>query len=185
MRKSIISRIILHSLTVLFTPYLYILVCNVTLPIVNCSASSVSHDCTKAFSKSDGEYWHSENTEQLEWIRLDLDDDYFIKNLQVRQASNHKVNSITVVFSDYTEVRQKLEEVSNKWVDVHLPLDITSSYINITTMRENRTEARMAIGQVRVRGCHPGTYLTSVSQILYISYYDSIISLFYKTIIFK
>ena len=166
MRKSIISRIILHSLTVLFTPYLYILVCNVTLPIVNCSASSVSHDCTKAFSEPDNEYWHSENTEQLEWIRLDLDDDYFIKNLQVRQASNHMVKSITVVFSDYTEVRRKLEDVSDKWLDVHLPPNITSSYINITTMRENRTNGHMAIGQVRVRGCHPGTYLTSVSQIL-------------------
>ena len=76
--------------------------------------------------------------------------------------------SITVVFSDYTEVRRKLEEVSNKWFDIHLPPNITSSYINITTMRENRTDARMTIGQVRVRGCHPGTYLTSVSQIQYI-----------------
>ena len=163
MRESIISRIILYSLTVLFTSYFYILVCNVTLPIVNCSASSVSHDCPRVFSESDGEYWESDNTEQLEWIRLDLDDDYFIKNLQVRQASNHKVRSITVVFSDYTEVRQKLEEVSDKWLDVHLPPNITSSYINITTMRDNRTDARMRIGKVRVRGCHPGTYLTSVS----------------------
>ena len=158
----------LYSLTVLFTPYFYILVCNVTLPIVNCSASSVSHDCTKAFSEPDNEHWDSDNTEQLEWIRLDLDDDYFINALQVRQASSHKVKSITVVFSDYTVVRQNLEEDSNKWLDVQLPPNITSSYINITTMRENRTDAQMAIGQVRVRGCHPGTYLTSVSQIQYI-----------------
>ena len=167
-RDEKINYIILHSLTVLFTPYFYILVCNVTLPIVNCSASSVSHDCTKAFSEPDNEHWQSEHTEQLEWIRLDLDDDYFIKNLQVRQASNHRVKSITVVFSDYTEVRRKLEDVSDKWLDVHLPPNITSSYINVTTMRDNRTDARMRIGKVRVRGCHPGTYLRSVSQIQYI-----------------
>ena len=113
----------------------------------------------------DNEHWDSDNTEQLEWIRLDLDDDYFINALQVRQASNHMVKSITVVFSDYTEVRRKLEEVPNKWLYVQLPPNITSHYINITTMRENRTDAQMAIGQVRVRGCHPGTYLTSASQI--------------------
>ena len=119
----------------------------------------------------DNEHWDSDNTEQLEWIRLDLDDDYFIKDLQMRQARNHMVKSITVVFSDYTEVRRKLEVVPNKWLDIQLPPNITSRYINITTMRENRTDGQMAIEQVRVRGCHPGTYLTSVSQILYVYIY--------------
>ena len=128
-----LNHIILFSFIFLFTLYFYTLVCNVTLPIVNCSASSRSEDCTKAFSESEGEYWDSDNTKGLEWIRLDLDDDYFINGLQVRQAGSHEVISITAVFSDYKEANQTLEKVSNKWLDVQLPPNITSSYINITT----------------------------------------------------
>ena len=62
-----------------------------------------------------------------------------------------------VVFSDGTEVNSTLEQQANEWLSVELPTGIVSSYINISTFRENRTHDHMAVEQVRVGGCQPGT----------------------------
>ena len=149
---NILKDLLSNSIIVLFN-----LVCNVTLSIANCSASSKDEDCEKAFDESDTAHWESDSTKHVEWIKLNLDDGYYINDLQVRQQSTYKAKSIMVVFSDGTEVNSTLEQQANEWLSVELPAGIVSSYINISTFRENRTHDQMAVEQVRVGGCQPGT----------------------------
>ena len=66
------------------------------------------------------------------------------------------------MFSDGTAAPQELEETSKKWLHVHIPNDVISNYINITSKFENRTNKHMDIEEVRVRGCYPGTYLLNM-----------------------
>ena len=140
--------------------------CNGTISIVNCSASSTTspptYSCRKVFDESVSSYWHSHDTEKLEWITLDLGDEYYIKELKIRQYSSNMVKSITVMFSDGTAAPQELEEISNKWLHVRLPNNVISNYINITSEYENRTNKHMDIEEVRVRGCYPGKHLLNM-----------------------
>ena len=148
---SIILKDILSNSIILLS---YI-VCNVTLSIANCSASSKEEDCEKAFDESD--HWLSTSTGHVEWIKLNLDHGYYITDLQLRQDGSYKARSVMVVFSDGTEVNSTLEQKADEWLNVELPTGIVSRYINITTLRENRTHDHMSVKQVRVGGCQPGT----------------------------
>ena len=75
----------------------------------------------------------------------------------MRQDGSYKARSVMVVFSDGTEVNSTLEQKADEWLNVELPTGIVSRYINITTLRENRTHDHMSVKQVRVGGCQPGT----------------------------
>ena len=98
------------------------------------------------------------------WVRVNLKQEYYIKNVMIYQhsATNYRPKTISFDFLNKIEFNATLNNTLG-WNKITLPSNIISNYINLTVKSKYGGGTWIAISELIVIGCRRGIYLNEIN----------------------